>query len=351
MRHFEFINEAENISALKQDIIGQVEKLDDFDLLDRIYQVLSQKNVRGKIENALAVTTQDANLGDTDKIINAMMTSISNIEGSSAEKIVFVEALEAGKAVNTDALQQAVTTFDEVFPLNFAEKFFVTNANFGRGVKMKGPGEFALAIMAPNISLAAKGDIMIDGKHVEVKAAAQGKSGGRLGEVGPASKEAIVDKLNEIANKHMTEEHQLEFFQEHFLSVMSKSLAVSVMALHKLFPDNSKAIEECIGKTIDLSFPGSKLGKEVGKAAAHDHTGRQAELEYMKQNFEWYKQRDGFDSIMAIWFPGKKVYNFNDGEEFASMRSAGYLGSPSISFIPSKAMEVYSQVNFTKKPH
>ena len=113
MRHYEFITEAEELSVpdLQSEIIGQIPQVTDFSVLDRIYQVLTQKNVSGKVEQALAFTTDGANLGKTDEIINSMMTSIANIEGTSAEKIVFVEALEADKAVNTAVLQQANVTF------------------------------------------------------------------------------------------------------------------------------------------------------------------------------------------------------------------------------------------------
>jgi len=348
MRYFEFLKEDLTVPELKTQIVSQVQDLEDFDLLDRIYQVLSHKNVKQKIENALAITTKDSNIGKIDTVINDMLSSIATIPGSTSEKLQFVESLENGTAVNTQALQMASTTFASVFSSAFAEKFFAANANFGRGVKMKGPGEFALAIMAPDILLAEKGDIMIGSQHVEVKAAERSESGGRLGEVGPVQKDAIVAHLGKIAKKYTTTPEQDNFFFKAFESVKSKSLNVSIQALHMLFPDNPSAVQACVAGVIALSFPTS-MATAIGKAAARDPSGALAEIEYMKQNFEWYKDRDGFDSIMAIWFSGKRVYNFNSGNEFAALRSAGYLGSPSVSFIPSKPNEIYAQVNFTKK--
>lgn len=350
MRHYEFMKEDLSVPKLKKEITKKIASIDDFDLLDRIYQVLSQTDVKGKIEKALEFTTQKSNIGNVDNVINEMISSIANVEGTTKEKMLFVEALEVGKVVNTKSLQMATADFSDIFPMPFAERFFLANANFGRGSQMKGPGEFALAIMSPEITLAAKGDIMINKKLIEVKSALSSGSGGRLGETGSVNttKEAIVAKLKEVASKYMKTPDQKQFFHDAFESVISKSLSVSISALHHLFQGNTKAVQEAVSAVLALSFTGP-LPKAVAAAAARDKTGALAEQEYMKQNFEWYKKRDKFNSVMAIWFPGKKVYNFNSGEEFAAMRAAGYLGSPGISFIPSKSNEFFAQINFTKK--
>lgn len=337
-----------SIDELRKEVIELVSETEDIRLLDRIYQVLSHPNCKEQIERALSFTTQDSNLGDTDSIINEMMVSISAIEGRTNEKSEFVEALEAGEAIDVAALQQPAATFDQIFPMEFAEKFFIANANFGRGVRMKGPGEFALAIMAPDISLAEKGDLEIKGKHVEVKAAGKSGAAGRMGEVGPAPKEKIVLTLRETADKYMKTPEQIQLFEEAFEAVKSKALTRSIQSLHKLFEGNKKAIADCVASTLSLTFP-KPMSKAIGRAAARDPSGALAEMEYMKQNFEWYKERDGFDSLLAIWFTGKKVYNFNTGEEFAAMRASKYLGAASVSFIPSKPNEVYAQINFLKK--
>lgn len=350
MRYYEFIIEDLSVPDLKKEIIGQVQGMEDFKLLDRIYQVLSQTNIKQKIENALIVTTTGSGIGKIDTVINDMLMSISTLPGTSSEKLQFVESLEKGTAINIDALQLATADFSDVFDLSFAQDFFIANANFGRGRQMKGPGEFALAIMSPAISLAKKGDITINGKHIEVKAALNSTAGGRMGETGTitTSKESIISTMRKIADKYMKTPEEISFFEKAFESVISKSLTVTIVALHTLFSDDPKIITEIISAVLSLSFDGP-LPKAVATAAAHDQTGRLAEQEYMRQNFEWYKKRDGFDSVMAIWFPGRKIYNFASGDEFAAMRSSGYLGSPAVSFIPSKPNEFFAQVHFTKK--
>ena len=118
MRQHEFIKEDLSVPQLKKEITKKISQIEDFDLLDRIYQVLSHKDTKGKIERALAHTTQDSNLGDTDSIISDMMGSIATIEGSTQEKLAFVEALEKGKAVDVDALQMAAADFNQIFPMS-----------------------------------------------------------------------------------------------------------------------------------------------------------------------------------------------------------------------------------------
>jgi len=350
MRHFEFISEEVSVPKLKKEIIDQVKGVNDFALLDRIFQVLSTRDAKGKIEKALATTTKDSNIGHVDAVIDEMISSISAIEGTSTEKVEFVDLLEAGKAVNVTALQQATATFDDIFPTQFTKNFFKSNANFGRGAQMKGPGEFALAIMSPEVTLAAKGDIEIAKSLIEVKAALQAGSGGRLGETGSVNttKEQIIASLRAVADKNKLTPEQDQFFVEAFESVISKSLTVSVAALHQVYPNNPKAVQESVESVLSLSFD-KAMAKAVGAAAARDKTGILAESQYMKNNFRWYQKKTKFDSIMALWFSGEKVYNFKSGDEFAAMRAAGYLGSPSISFIPSKNNEFFAQINFTKK--
>jgi hypothetical protein len=336
-----------SVPELQNAIVTQIPEVLDFELLDRIYQVLSHDTVKQKIEAALSITTRDANIGNTDSIIDDMLGSIANVPGSSHEKLEFVQALEQGNAVDIAQLTSPASTFDKIFPTPFTERFFQANANFGRGIKMKGPGEFALAIMAPAISLAEKGDIMIGDQHVEVKSAERSQAGGRLGEVGPAQLPEIVSELTKVAAKYLNTPEQTALFQSEFLTVKSKSLTRSIQALHTVFDGDAVAIADCVASVVVLSFP-SPMSIAIGKAAAMDSTGHKAEIEYMKQNFEWYKARDGFDSIMAIWFPGKKVFNMNTGDDMVALREAGKIGASSVSFLPSKPNEVYAQINFLK---
>jgi len=277
-----------------------------------------------------------------------MVDTILHLSGTTQEKMQFIDDIENGKAVNCTSLLKTASTFSDIFSTTLAEEFFIKLANYGRGNKLKGPGEFALAIMSPEINLAKKGDIEVNGESVEVKAAVN-KAGGRMGEVGDAArKEEIITALTNIGRKYLTDEEDIELLHELFLDKKSLAIKQAAKNAHTVF-DNDKAIKEFISGPIALTF-NKEIGDAVGTAAVKDPTGNMAELAYMKENFKWYKQKDGFDSILAIWFGGRKTYSFSTAEELISLRSSGLFTGAGISFIPSKENELFAQLNFGGRP-
>ena len=350
MRAREFLKEDAgdlSVPQLKKEIVGQVKTINDFGVLDRIYQVLSQKGNRTKIERAFTKNTKAANVGvNIDKVIDDMVGYINNLPGTTQQKLDFVEALEKGKAINVKALLAKTSTFSDVFHSKFAEDFFVSIANYGRGAAMKGPGEFALAIMSPKISLAAKGDIEVNGKLVEVKAAVN-TSGGRMGETGDgAPKERIVSTIINVGKKHLNDDKAKIAQLEQYAASTTSTLRPAVRALHEIL-GKPAAVKAVVKAVVALTF-GAKIGEAVGKAAAKDSSGVMAEQEYMKPNFNWYQRKDGFSEILAIWFGGKKTFSFADGDELLQLRASGVFGAAGISIIPSKPNEIFAQINFTK---
>jgi len=349
MRFSEFgrINEDDlSIPQMKKEIVSQVRGTKDFNVLDRVYQVLSQDGNKEKIQQAFGKNIKNGNLGGEDAIINDMMHQISTLAGTAKQKEEFVISLEKGKAVNVKALLDKTSTFEKIFISKFAEDFFMSIANYGRGNKMKGPGEFALAIMSPKIALADKGDLVISGRHIEVKSALN-KSGGRLGEVG-ANKEMIIPVLTKVASKYAKTPETKRALKEFLSYLESHSIGITtgISRLHEVFDGDKKAIKAIVSAVLELTFT-KQIGDKIGAAASKDSSGVMAEQAYMKANFEWYKKRDGFDEILAIWFGGRKTFSFSSGDELLSLRSSGSFGSASISFVPSKPNEVYAQINFT----
>jgi hypothetical protein len=348
MRFREFkhpLIEADEITVpqMKKEIVSQVEDTTDFNLLDRVYQVLSHSTNQEKIELAFGKSVNTGNLGPTKVIIDDMMQQISSLAGTTMQKSDFVESLENGTAVNTDALLSKTSSFAKIFSSKFAEDFFMSIANYGRGSKMKGPGEFALAIMSPDIALAEKGDLIINGRHVEVKSALN-KSGGRLGEVG-ANKETILPVLSATAMQYAKTPAQ-QVAMKGFLALHSVGIVPAVKRLHDIFDGDKTAIKAIISSAIELTL-GKKFADKIGTAATKDPSGLMAEQEYMRSNFEWYKERDGFDEILAIWFGGRKTFSFESGDELLQLRASGSFGSAGVSFIPTKPNEVFAQINFT----
>lgn len=345
MRFTEFkkLNEESEITSLKKEIVGQVKQTDDFNILDRVHQVLSHSRNQANISKAFGKNIKTGNISNQESVVKDMVSQISNLPGTTKQKDDFIKALEHGKAVDLNALMRKDSNFSNVFPTKMAEDFFMSIANYGRAVSMKGPGEFALAIMSPKIALADKGDLVIAGKHVEVKAALS-SSGGRFGEVG-ASKDQIVRNLERVGPKWAKTPEQRKAWKK-FVELNSITFGPAVKILHTIF-DDKRAIKEIVSTTVALTLD-KKSADLIGTSAANDPTGLEAEKTYMKANFEWYKKRDGFDAMLAIWFGGKKMYYFSTGEQLMSLRNSGIFGNASVAFIPTKPNELYAKINFTK---
>ena len=210
---------------------------------------------------------------------------------------------------------------------------------------MKGPGEFALAIMSPKISLATKGDIQIGNRNIEVKAA-MNKSGGRMGETTDA---ASIDQIrNAILSMGMKQAKTPEEQQgiKDFSEMNSCALRKAVQTLHTIFDGRKPAVKAVIKEVVKQTF-GAQMGEAVGKAGANDPSGVMAEQEFMAQNFDWYRKKGpGWSEILAIWMGGRKTFSFSSGKELVQLRASGFFSGASVSFIPTKSNEVFAQINF-----
>lgn len=365
MRATEFIYESvEDVETLKKDIINQVKQEKDNEVLDKAHQVLSHSSIKSKIESAFAKAAGNGNVGNIDSIINDMIDYLRNLQGTTQEKREFVDILEAGKVINTAELFKPASTFDQIFATPLSQRFFTSIAKYGQGKNMKGPGEYALAILSPSISLADKGDLLIDGKHVEVKAA-MNKNGGRLGEVVSVSSSQYAEALKTaVASEIVTNDpipadqkaaEVVEMLYTDNKGKRSASIGLSpmVIRLHNLANaghlKNAQSVGKVVKAIVELTFGDSSIASAVGRAAMSDSTGKAAQEVYMSQNFEWYKGRDDFDTLLAIAFSSGKTYSISSGEELANLRKQGIVGAPSVSIIPGKPNEVYSQIVFTAK--
>ena len=179
MRAKEFIVEYTSIEQAKADVINTITMLDPSDkkgaeLIDRIFRALNSEETGGKIEKAFGPPMADERMSDVAKIghIAKVAKIISTVDSDFAGLNNFLSALEKGKALNVNALKKTVTTFSELCNGdNITIKVLNSLMGYGAGIKRKGPGEFALAMMSPNIRLAdGQGDLEIDGiGSVELK--------------------------------------------------------------------------------------------------------------------------------------------------------------------------------------
>ena len=191
MRYREFIKEAELSRDQKIKINRINQKLQDNPpWIDEIWNTVSTKVQAndGKIVDRIWQFVQPENTKpETDQtygsgFVEGLVRAINKCEGTVEEKIEFANTLGQKNHIDTKALLQTIAGWDDwLVGTPFSRRLFDVMFNDPAfRVDNKGPGEFALAILSPNISLSgSKGDITVDGQGIEVKGGLT-SSGGRL---------------------------------------------------------------------------------------------------------------------------------------------------------------------------
>ena len=348
MRAKEFIVEYTSIEQAKADVINTITMLDPSDkkgaeLIDRIFRALNSEETGGKIEKAFGPPMADERMSDVAKIghIAKVAKIISTVDSDFAGLNNFLSALEKGKALNVNALKKTVTTFSELCNGdNITIKVLNSLMGYGAGIKRKGPGEFALAMMSPNIRLAdGQGDLEIDGiGSVELKTETT-SGGGRMGMGGPTreSQLQVLEKYREQAP---------ELIQD----LMARK-SITLMPLMKLFNQYLPIIEKG-NKDLRVSFCKDMFsltfGQQFGSLMAPgfgQQDPRSAQLEFIKQNFEWYKAKDNFNTFIIMNVPLQKILRASTGNEMIQFYADGHLSGGGAAFIHTgQASEVYSQM-------
>ena len=185
MRYSEFTPNATlleydpNISdeQLKDIIVQRLATEKDREMLDRIYQALEKSTLDERIAATLS-KDQDAK-----SKLQVFAGYIMNTQGTYVEKENFLNNFEGGY-IDSEKLRtpNQVHSFDEwLMGDAFVKRVFSNIYTYTpQGI---GAGEFALAVLSPNIQFAGRsaefaGDLVIDGVMTEVKA--KQSSGGRF---------------------------------------------------------------------------------------------------------------------------------------------------------------------------
>lgn len=188
--------EADGLATLRKNIISQVGKTTDEDLLNRIYSALNSTNLKQRLSRGL----KRADDRDIQAYLDQIVNIVINTPGTYEEKIDFVDGLQDGyvdvkRMVSGERVhfEELLTSNRKGAPLSFVRRLFHALKDVG-SKEQKGPGEFALAVMSPEIKIFGSGDLKIGGYRIEVKASA-GKDissgGGRLGGTGFLQHEAV----------------------------------------------------------------------------------------------------------------------------------------------------------------
>ena len=144
-------------------------------LIDKIEQALRDVDAGGRVASVLGRVTA-INDEDVQKATNKLAKIIAAIDYSSAQLSELFEQWNANRVVNTKLLlSPGASSHEEIFPgygSNSAFTEFVDDLNQVSGYGI-GEGEFTLAVLSKTISgigaQGGSGDLIVDGKNVEVK--------------------------------------------------------------------------------------------------------------------------------------------------------------------------------------
>jgi hypothetical protein len=171
-----------------------VQQTTDTELLNKIYTTLAGTGLQEKLRKALSSD------GDAARHMDRIVQTILETDGTYEEKNNFIKGypdgyididlLLSGKSVSFEKL---INSKIKGAPVEFARRVF-KNLETIKGQKEKGPGEFALAVLSPKLDIWGAGDVKVNDKVIEVKAA-----GGRLGSTGFLSH----DKVPQIIQGYM----------------------------------------------------------------------------------------------------------------------------------------------------
>lgn len=184
------------VEAPNRDQVRKVQRINakmnaDPAFIDELWNIVSTKvsTDEGGLESRIVKALQPENTSPEDDqtygagFLQGLVDAIEKTEGTVEEKIAFAQTLGSVDHIDTNALMQPLSGWSDWLGKGtpFAQRLFDTMFNFAPfRSDNKGPGEFALAILSPRITLkGAKGDIDVNGTPIEVKAGMT-SSGGRL---------------------------------------------------------------------------------------------------------------------------------------------------------------------------
>jgi hypothetical protein len=310
------------VSNLKTQIIGQVKKTDDADLLQKIYTVL---NKTGLVDRIGLVLDRDT---DTKGYVKQLVDMIIEVPGTYEEKAAFVKQYPKGYIDIKTMLSGDYVKFEDLIvggpgaPIEFVRRVFdsLKQVTFGGA---KGPGEFGLAVLSPFIKITGKGDLHIGKDVIEVKANA-GSSGGRIGTPGLLRS----DNIPGIISKYIEADLSAGLNLKQLSALMDEA---------QLDPKTRKKLAT---ELFTYIFKGETDVSGIISAVV---TGDDPNPAFLRANYDLYQKESGFTGMMLINFPAQALKYFKDPVQMASEIYAFqiYLVSANPGF---QARQILSQV-------
>lgn len=310
MRAYQFIFEkkaVDSLAPLKGKVIAQVKQTNDKELLDKVYSALNATDFNRRIITALS---RDE---DLSKFVDEVARIIIGMPGDFDEKIAFIEGLPRGYVDINQMLSGKRVTFTKLLKSNsdkVSKKFiidvFVALKAVGDRMQ-KGPGEFALAALSPEISIFGSGDLKIKNQTIEVKAnkgQEVSSGGGRLGHPGDLQ---FVD-IPKIISKYLP-----GFNVNRALSLVKFRNVLDTSGL------DNKTIKDFATELFSYIFKAQLSWTDISPLVnAASIPGQTLIKPYIKVAYDAYRGPKGqtkFDGVMLMNFPLQQLRYYEDPEE------------------------------------
>lgn len=171
-----------NLLGIKQAILDKIEGLpenkDSRRILDRVQDILGKVDA---VDNLKAYASRVEEIGISDEDVAKAIDQLTKLIGAAAltttvkDREFFFKLWESDRLVKVDTLMQGGKVFNlsdlfEYYRTSKAVQYVVNSLSKDAGYGL-GKGEFLLAVLSRRIQKApGKGDLLVDGLSVEVKA-------------------------------------------------------------------------------------------------------------------------------------------------------------------------------------
>ena len=306
MRAKEFL--FENLNTLKTKVNDLVNNTSDETLLNKIYTALNSGTLLNRLSTGLESLPDLEIRSFVDEIANAIIQA----PGTYEEKIAFVEGLKNGFIDVKKMLDGTQHHFSDLLkptkdvPLKFLFEMFNSLKDLGGRVR-KGPGEFAIAIMSPDVSVFGSGDLKIENKIVEVKAGS-----GTIGATGLFQHQKVPIILQQyLPNINLNQ------------NIGASNLSNAIKAAN-LDPNTLK---EFADKLVNYIFKAQEAWanteplKQAIINVADSNQTENIRKGYLTAAYSAYKggpEESKFDGVMLIDFDRQELRYFDDPEKLFS---------------------------------
>lgn len=303
MRAKEFL--FENLDILKNKVNDLVNNTRDETLLNKIYTALNSGTLLNRLSAGLESLPDVEIRSFVDEIANVIIQA----PGTYEEKIAFVQGLKDGFIDVKQMIDGSRHHFSDLLtptkevPLKFLFDIFNSLKDLGSRAR-KGPGEFAIAIMSPRVSVFGGGDLKIDNKTVEVKAGS-----GTIGATGLFQHQ----KVPIILQKYLPNIDLNQNIGASALSNAVKSANLDPATLRE-FADE---LVNYIFKAQE-SWANTEPLKKAIINVQDENQNENIRKGYLIASYSAYKggpNRSKFDGVMLIDFERQELRYFDDPEE------------------------------------